>query len=312
MRFKSLSKIPIVLAYLTQVSFRTDEHIFGDKEEHVMRTRDKKALKFVFGLMFLVPAFILTSMPLQAVGEDRLIITDSLENVTFTVTEDGILSANKALMGEYATEANSNRAMNLISSEGGMKLWRVHDSFPPFIEFMCSKPASPTTVLSWWDMCAGKQYGSRMFFIRDRFGGDKIYFSIAQTGYVGFGLGTTAASYPIQMASGARCTAEGVWENASSREYKEDVREITAREAMETLEGLKPVEYRYKNGSDEKYVGFIAEDVPELVAAKDRKGMSSMDVVAVLTRVIQEQQKVITELREKLDSIDQKMKDLEE
>lgn len=312
MRLKSLSRIPIVLASLTEVSFKTDEHIFGDREERVMRTWDKKVLRSVLGLMFLIPAFILTSMPLQAVGEDRLIITDASENVTFTVTEDGILSASKASMGEYATEANSNRAMNLIGSEGGMKLWRVHDSFPPFMEFMYSKPASPNTILSWWDICAGKQYGPRMFFIRDRTGGDQIFFSIAQTGYVGFGLGSTAASYPIQMASGARCTADGVWENASSREYKEDIREITSREAMEALEGLKPVEYRCKNGSDEKYVGFIAEDVPELVAAKDRKGMSSMDVVAVLTKVIQEQQKVITELREKLDSIDRKLKGLNE
>lgn len=180
------------------------------------------------------------------------------------------------------------------------------------MEFVYSKPASPNTVLSWWDICAGTQYGPRMLFIRDRTGGNKIYFSITQTGYVGLGLGTTAASYPLQMASGARCTAEGVWENASSREYKEDVREITAREARTALEALKPVEYRYKNGSDEKYVGFIAEDVPDLVASKDRKGMSSMDVVAVLTRVIQEQQKVITELREKIDSLDRRLENLKE
>ena len=44
-------------------------------------------------------------------------------------------------------------------------------------------------------------------------------------------------------------------------------------------------------------MGFIAEDAPELVASKDRKGMSSMDVVAVLTKVVQEQQKVVQERR---------------
>lgn len=277
-----------------------------------MRTWDKKMIRSDLGLIFLISAFFFLSAPLQALGEDRLIIEDSSENVTFKVTEDGVLAANKALVGEYATDANSNRAMNLISAAGGIKLWRVHDSFPPFMEFVYSKPASPNTVLSWWDICAGTQYGPRMLFIRDRTGGNKIYFSITQTGYVGLGLGTTAASYPLQMASGARCTAEGVWENASSREYKEDVREITAREARTALEALKPVEYRYKNGSDEKYVGFIAEDVPDLVASKDRKGMSSMDVVAVLTRVIQEQQKVITELREKIDSLDRRLENLKE
>lgn len=40
-------------------------------------------------------------------------------------------------------------------------------------------------------------------------------------------------------------------------------------------------------------MGFIAEDVPELVATKDRKGMSPMDVVAVLTKVVKEQQEAI-------------------
>ena len=43
-------------------------------------------------------------------------------------------------------------------------------------------------------------------------------------------------------------------------------------------------------------MGFIAEDAPELVASKDRKGMSSMNVVAVLTKVVQEQQRTIGEL----------------
>ena len=38
----------------------------------------------------------------------------------------------------------------------------------------------------------------------------------------------------------------------------------------------------------EKRVGFIAEEVPDLVATKDRKGLSPMDIVAVLTKVVQE------------------------
>ena len=52
-----------------------------------------------------------------------------------------------------------------------------------------------------------------------------------------------------------------------------------------------------KKSPEERHLGFIAEDVPELVASKDRKGMSSMDVVAVLTKVVQEQQKTVQEQR---------------
>jgi cell division protein FtsB len=38
--------------------------------------------------------------------------------------------------------------------------------------------------------------------------------------------------------------------------------------------------------------------VPDLVAMKDRKGLSAMDVVSILTRVVQEQQKKINEQKE--------------
>ncbi|MBI2060130.1 MAG: hypothetical protein HYT87_10195 [Nitrospirae bacterium] len=51
----------------------------------------------------------------------------------------------------------------------------------------------------------------------------------------------------------------------------------------------------------EQYVGFIAEDVPNLVATNDRKGLSSMDLVAVLTKVVQEQQRQIEELRMRIE-----------
>ena len=102
----------------------------------------------------------------------------------------------------------------------------------------------------------------------------------------------------LTMASGATCTATGVWTNASSREYKENIQTLTSKEAMETLEGLSPVKYNYKVDKEDKFVGFIAEDVPELVASKSRKGMSPMDVVAVLTKVVQEQQKLAREQQE--------------
>jgi hypothetical protein len=62
-------------------------------------------------------------------------------------------------------------------------------------------------------------------------------------------------------------------------------------------------------------VGFIAEDVPDLVATKDRKGLSPMDIVAVLTKVVQEQQKtaedqkkIIAELSRKVDDLQKEVK----
>jgi hypothetical protein len=48
--------------------------------------------------------------------------------------------------------------------------------------------------------------------------------------------------------------------------------------------------------------------VPSLVATKDRKGLSPMDIVAVLTKVVQEQQKTIDELSLKLNELEVEMK----
>ena len=49
------------------------------------------------------------------------------------------------------------------------------------------------------------------------------------------------------------------------------------------LAQLEPVQFNYRSDDSETYVGFIAEDVPELVANKDRSSLSPMDIVAVLT-----------------------------
>jgi hypothetical protein len=135
-------------------------------------------------------------------------------------------------------------------------------------------------------------------------GSNRLVFN--SNGYLG--VGTTTPSHPLQMASGAYVTTGGVWTNASSREYKKDIKELTGDEAIDALKELSPVKFSYKSSSDEKYVGFIAEDVPELVATKDRKGMSAMDVVAVLTKVVQEQQKTISELSKEMAELKKELK----
>jgi hypothetical protein len=103
------------------------------------------------------------------------------------------------------------------------------------------------------------------------------------------------AGTPIQHSSGAHLTSGGVWTDASSREYKEHITSLTTEEAMQALAALDPVKYNYKSDIEEKHVGFIAEDVPELVATKDRRSLSPMDIVAVLTKVTQQKNQALDE-----------------
>lgn len=125
------------------------------------------------------------------------------------------------------------------------------------------------------------------------------------------GIGVQAPTYPVHMASGAYCSIDGVWTDASSRNLKENIQSLSTAEALDALNKLNPVTYNYKADKTDSHVGFIAEDVPDLVATADRKGMSPMDVTAVLTKVVQElrkeneeYRKLITELQERLAKIE--------
>ena len=129
--------------------------------------------------------------------------------------------------------------------------------------------------------------------------------TIIGNGYVG--LGIQDPLYPLEMASGAHVTTGGVWTDASSREYKDNIEALTTEEAFGTLKELNPVKFAYKKDMTEKHVGFIAEEVPDLVSMKDRKGLSPMDIVAVLTKVVQELKAENEGLKVKNESLENRL-----
>jgi hypothetical protein len=133
---------------------------------------------------------------------------------------------------------------------------------------------------------------------------------IDYNGLFALNANSTVAGHELHTSSGAYLTTAGVWTNASSREYKDAIAPLSMDAAEKTLAALEPVTFRYKNEADQQRVGFIAEDVPELVAMKDRKGLSPMDIVAVLTRVLQEKSRVIDDQAEMLRQQQKKLEDL--
>ena len=172
-------------------------------------------------------------------------------------------------------------------------------------------------IISLFGIGIGSDTGAnrQMVMVTDGFADDPIFtvatsldtgenwlprLAVTQSGNVG--IGTTIAGHPLTMDSGAHVTVGGVWQDASSREYKENIANLTQAEAISALEKLNPVKFNYKAQKDEEYIGFIAEDVPELVATGDRKSLSSMDIVAVLTKVVQQQQKQLADLEARLNA----------
>ncbi len=113
----------------------------------------------------------------------------------------------------------------------------------------------------------------------------------------------------INMADGGGYN--GTWNPASSRDLKENIQGLNTDEAMEALIGLNPVKYNYKEQKQEPRVGFIAEDVPELVAMNGRKSLGTVDILAVLTKVVQEQQKIVENQQKTITELQKKIADLE-
>ena len=84
------------------------------------------------------------------------------------------------------------------------------------------------------------------------------------------------------------------YNTVSSRSLKQDIVELDSAVAGQALSELTPVEFVYNDDATRKRrIGFIAEDVPEILATPDRKAVPLMDTVALVTRVVKDHQQAI-------------------
>jgi len=135
--------------------------------------------------------------------------------------------------------------------------------------------------------------------------GDQLFLRVAGSNSIIVGQNGT-----ITTLTGATLSAGGSWTDASSLELKQDIADLSGDEALRALTKMRPVTFAYKTDPSEQKVGFIAEEVPDLVANNDRKGLSPMDIIGVLTRVVQIQEERINVQRAELDVLQAKIKDL--
>ncbi|MBC8427112.1 MAG: tail fiber domain-containing protein [Deltaproteobacteria bacterium] len=241
-------------------------------------------------LTILLAVFVCITIPISALGADKLLIKDGAGTTVFKVTDTG------------GTTIASRLYTNGASGVGSAPYVLGQDVLNRGIVITDKAATNPKRIYFGWNVGATHEY-AEIFGLQEGVGYKNLILNPA-AGNVG--IGTTSPSYPLQMGSGAYVSSGGVWTNASSREYKTDIRKLSTQKAIDTLKQLNPVEFAYKTDAQEKHVGFIAEDAPELVASKDRKGMSSMDVVAVLTKVVQQQQKTIAELSKKVIELERR------
>jgi hypothetical protein len=93
---------------------------------------------------------------------------------------------------------------------------------------------------------------------------------------------------------------------ASSRETRRNIAGLSSQEASEALAGLSPVKFNHLDDpSERQHLGFIAEDAPDLVANADQKTIAPMDLIAILTKVVQQQQEQIDALTKRVQALEQ-------
>jgi hypothetical protein len=99
----------------------------------------------------------------------------------------------------------------------------------------------------------------------------------------------------VRVAS--NLVVHGAVTEVSSIAVKDDVDELDVEAAVTALAELRPVTYRHRaDRHGHQHLDFIAEEVPDLVAQPGRDQLRPMDIVAVLTAVVQQQQRTVAEL----------------
>jgi hypothetical protein len=106
-----------------------------------------------------------------------------------------------------------------------------------------------------------------------------------------------------------------MWVNRSSRASKEDIRrfgEDDYARVKRWLEQTDVVWFRYKAGQDSRpRVGLIAEDVPDVLATPDRKGIATGDAIGFLTAAAKELSEENTRLQAENVALAKKLAALE-
>jgi hypothetical protein len=119
------------------------------------------------------------------------------------------------------------------------------------------------------------------------------------------GIGTTSpGSYKLYI-NGSGYLNAAAWVYSSDRRLKENISYIQS--GLPVIEQLKPVKFDYIKG-DKKQVGFIAQEVEEVlpdIITKGEDGMLGMkteSIIPYLVKAVQEQQAEIEALKVRLDS----------
>lgn len=90
---------------------------------------------------------------------------------------------------------------------------------------------------------------------------------------------------------------------SSTKDYKENITKLCPTTVKGAFDGLEPVEFNFKGDRGRSTMGFIAEDVPDIFAAYDKKAINPMEIITVLVSEVKEQENALNQLKKRVASL---------
>jgi hypothetical protein len=115
------------------------------------------------------------------------------------------------------------------------------------------------------------------------------------------GIGTTTPEAKLQLIGNAKFEGTVVHSNspqvAASRVQKENIVDFDSQEAADLLKALHPVKFTHRaDPGQQPQAGFLAEDIPSLVASTDGQAVRMMEIIAILTQNLKNHEQTIATL----------------
>lgn len=162
----------------------------------------------------------------------------------------------------------------------------------------------PTGISAWGKDTDGDAYGGQ------------FYASISNTGdnvgcYAYAANAGSGNAYPFKDVYGNYSDASG-WHDVSDPAMKTNIRDLTQKDVSyfyNLLDGIEVKGYRYKAELKERKdetperFGMMANELPDFLTGKDKKGISAGRIVSYLIPIIQYQKKEIELLKEKIETL---------
>jgi len=136
-------------------------------------------------------------------------------------------------------------------------------------------------------------------------------FQVAYTGTNNWTQDGQGQGYNYNLQGYANYFVGAAWQVPSDRRRKKDILPVDEKEAIKTVKALNPVHYKYNHKNSSRYIGFIAQEVedvlPQAVATmEDEEKSKALDynsIFALQTKTIQYLLREVENLKIKLAKI---------